>query len=203
MSLLIAGDWEDAGQTPSLQTSSALPDSIEEERLIVDACRQGDVRAFERVYREHQNALFGVALRMLGGQEDAEDAVQTTLIRLYRSIRNYRFEARLGSYLMRILINVCYDMLKTRKKHSQVEIEPVEPVRPAAPDLRLQLEEAILTLPDRMRACFVLFAVEGYAQREIAEMLDVRVGTVKAQIFQAKERLRALLADPDQGERAR
>lgn len=198
MNPLAVGNLAPSRRAWSLQTSNALVDPIEEERATIDACRQGDVRAFERVYREHQNALFGVALRMLGRQEDAEDAVQTTLIRLYRSIGNYRFEARLGSYLMRILINVCYDLLKARKKRQQLEIEPTSTDRSSSPDLRLQLEEAILTLPDRMRACFVLFAVEGYAQKEIAEMLDVRIGTVKAQIFQAKERLRDLLTDPPQ-----
>ncbi len=154
------------------------------------------MRAFEDVYRQHQQVLFGVALRMLGGQEDAEDAVQATLIRLHRSIGNFRGDARLGSYLMRILINVCYNMLDARRKQRDFEAEPVEEVHPPGPDLRLQLEEAILTLPERMRACFVLFAVEGYPQQEIADLLEVQIGTVKAQIFQAKERLRDLLTDP-------
>jgi RNA polymerase sigma-70 factor (ECF subfamily) len=59
----------------------------------------------------------------------------------------------------------------------------------------LQLEEAIAALPERMRACFVLFAVEELKQEEIAEILSLNIGTVKSQIFNAKTRLRALLAD--------
>ena len=59
------------------------------------------------------------------------------------------------------------------------------------------MEEAILSLPERMRACFVLFAVEGFPQKEIAEMLQIREGTVKAQVVQAKERLRAILTDEE------
>ncbi len=82
MNPLAVGNLAPSRRAWSLQTSNALVDPIEEERATIDACRQGDVRAFERVYREHQNALFGVALRMLERQEDGEDAVQTTLIRL-------------------------------------------------------------------------------------------------------------------------
>ena len=119
--------------------------------------------------------------------------MQTTFIRLHRSIGRYRFEAALGTWLMRILINVCHDMLRARKR--RLDLRSAEPAPGPGPDLRLQLEEAILSLPERMRACFVLFAVEGFPQKEIAEMLDIREGTVKAQIFQAREKLRALLAD--------
>ncbi|MFP6647777.1 MAG: RNA polymerase sigma factor [Candidatus Latescibacterota bacterium] len=122
--------------------------------------------------------------------------MQTTLVRLYRSIDKYRFQSRLGTHLIRILINVCYDMLEAQKRRQQLDLEFTEPVHLPGSNLRLQLEEAILTLPERMRACFVLFAMEGYPQKEIAEMLDVSVGTVKAQIFQAKEKLRVLLTDP-------
>ena len=182
----------------SLLKSDPLPDPLEYERETIGACQRGDVRAFERVYREHQQALFAVALRMLGRQEDAEDAVQATLIRLHRGICNYRFEARLGTYLMRILINVCYDMLSARKRRQQLDLEPVDTGHRPDPELRLQLEEAIRALPERMRACFVLFAVEGFPQKEVADMLEVSVGTVKAQIYQAKERLRVLLTDPTQ-----
>ena len=173
-----------------------LPDPPQDERDTVLACQRGDLSAYERIYREHQRPLLGVAVRMLGRREDAEDAVQTTLVRLYRSIDKYRFQSRLGTYLIRILINVCYDMIEARRRRQRLDLESTEPVHLPGVDLRLQLEEAILTLPERMRACFVLFAVEGFPQKEIAEMLEVSLGTVKAQIFQAKEKLRVLLTDP-------
>ena len=180
----------------SLPKRGPLPaDPSPAERETIAACRRGDLGAFERVFRDHWRRLLGVARRMLGDQADAEDAVQTTFIRLHRSIGRYRGEAALGSYLMRILINVCHDTLRARKR--RLDLRPAEPAPGPGPDLRLQLEEAILSLPERMRACFVLYAVEGFPQKEIAEMLQIREGTVKAQIFQAKERLRALLADEE------
>ena len=180
----------------SLPKRGPLPaDPSQAERETIEACRRGDLGAYERVFREHHRRLLAVALRMLGDQADAEDAVQTTFIRLHRSIGRYRSEARLGTYLMRILINVCHDMLRARTR--RLDLRPAEPVPGPGPDLRLQLEEAILSLPERMRACFVLFAVEGFPQKEIAEMLDIREGTVKAQIFQARERLRVVLTDAE------
>ena len=161
-------------------------DPSQAERETVAACRRGD--AYERVFRDHWGRLLGVAVRMLGDRAEAEDAVQTAFVRLYRGIGRFRGEAGIGTWLMRILINVCHDTLRARKR--RLDLGPAE-TAPA------QLEQAILSLPERMRACFVLFAVEGFPQKEIAEMLQIREGTVKAQVFQAKERLRALLTDEE------
>ena len=180
----------------SLPRRGPLPaDPQQAERETIEACRQGDLGAYERLYRDHWQRLLGVAVRMLGDPAEAEDAVQTAFIRLYRGIGRFRGEAGIGTWLMRILINVCHDALRARKR--RFELQPDEPAPAAGPDLRLQLEEAILSLPERMRACFVLYAVEGFPQKEIAEMLRIREGTVKAQVFQAKERLRAILTDEE------
>ncbi|MCY3738210.1 MAG: sigma-70 family RNA polymerase sigma factor [Gemmatimonadaceae bacterium] len=170
-------------------------DPQQAERETIEACRRGDLDAYERLFREHWRRLLGVAVRMLGDPADAEDAVQTAFIRLHRGIGRFRGESGIGTWLMRILINACHDTLRARKR--RFELQPAEPAPGPGPDLRLQLEEAILTLPGRMRACFVLYAVEGFPQKEIAEMLRIREGTVKAQIFQARERLRAILTDEE------
>ena len=180
----------------SLPKRGPLPaDPQQAERETIAACRRGDLDAYERLFREHWRRLLGVAVRMLGDPADAEDAVQTAFIRLHRGIGRFRGEAGIGTWLMRILINACHDTLRARKR--RFELQPAEPAPGPGPDLRLQLEEAILTLPERMRACFVLYAVEGFPQKEIAEMLRIREGTVKAQIFQARERLRAILTDEE------
>lgn len=168
---------------------------LDNEREIVRRCQEGDLGALEEVYRCLQQPLLRYALRVLGGREEAEDAVQQTFVRLHRAIGGFRGESRLSTYVMRIAINVCRDDLRARARHVPAAAVE-EPSYHPSTDLRLQLEEAIGRLPDRMRECFVLFAVEGLAQKEIADMLAVSVGTVKAQVFQARERLRSLLADP-------
>lgn len=132
---------------------------------------------------------------MLGRQEDAEDAVQMAFLKLYRGLGQFQFNAKFGTYLLRIMMNVCFDLLQKRRRRKEQTAEAVEISHAPRVDLRLQIEEAINALPERMRACFVLFAVEEMPQDEIAAILGLRLGTVKAQIFHAKARLRTLLAE--------
>jgi len=132
---------------------------------------------------------------MLGRQEDAEDAVQTAFLKLYRGIAQFQFGAKFSTYLFRIMMNVCFDALQKRRGNQPQSLGEIEIPQASSVELRLQLEEAIDALPERMRACFVLFAVEEMKQEQIAEILDLRIGTVKAQIFHAKARLRALLSE--------
>ena len=139
--------------------------------------------------------LLGVGRRMLGRQEDAEDAVQTAFLKLYRGVNQFQFNAKFSTYLLRIMMNVCFDLIQKRRGRKEQVLEDTEVSHAPRIDLRLQLEEAINALPEGMRACFVLFAVEEMKQEQIAEILHLSVGTVKAQIFHAKARLRSLLAD--------
>ncbi len=174
---------------------TSLAYELENEREIIHRCQAGDMRAYEIIYRRFEQPLLSVGLRMLGRREDAEDAVQMTFLKLYRSIGKFRFDSKFSSYLFRIMINVCFDLIrkKTDEKNKKREVD--DGLHQPVVELRLQLDEAIRGLPEKMRACFVLFAVEELKQDEIAEMLNMRLGTVKAHIFQAKARLRALLAD--------
>jgi RNA polymerase sigma-70 factor (ECF subfamily) len=121
--------------------------------------------------------------------------VQTAFLRLYRAINQFQFTAKFSTYFFRIMMNVCFDLIQKRRGKKEQVFEAMEISHAPRIDLRLQLEEAINTLPERMRACFMLFAVEEMKQDEIAEILNLSVGTVKAQVFHAKARLRALLAD--------
>ena len=93
------------------------------------------------------------------------------------------------------MLNVCFDALNKKKKMQTAELQEVEQSYSPGVDLRLQLEDAIKRLPERMKACFVLFAVEGLKQTEVAAILDLNLGTVKAHIFQAKAQLRTILSD--------
>jgi len=161
---------------------------------IIKRCQSGDVSAFKEIYKKYEQPLLRIALRMLGQIQDAEDAVQTTFIKLYHGIKNYKFSAKFSSYLYRILINVCYDLLGKRKKMNLQDLDNVEPSYSVDDELKIQLEAAILTLPEKMRACFVLFAVEEFKQTEIAEILKLSVGGVKSNIFHAKSKLREMLS---------
>lgn len=162
----------------------------------MEKCRAGDIDAFRLIYLRYEQPLLHIAFRMLGRQEDAEDAVQLTFLKLYRGIHRFRAGARFSTWLFRVHMNVCYDALRRRRRRptEPLECDPADPAPAVDPRLGEEIDRAIAALPERMRACLVLFAVEGFEQKEIARILRISVGGVKSNIFHARERLRISLA---------
>jgi RNA polymerase sigma-70 factor (ECF subfamily) len=164
---------------------------------IIKRCKKGDLMAYRLLYERFEQPFLHTALRMLGRQQDAEDAVQEAFLKLYRGIRHYKSGSRFSTYFFRILINSCYDILRKRSPVVSEEFDPSDlPYHPSQDaGLRVSIEEAISALPERVRISFVLFAVEGLKMEEIAQIMGIRVGTVKASIHRARIKLRAWLAD--------
>ena len=160
-------------------------------------CRAGEKGAYEVLCREHGPRLLQVAESLLGNRQDAEDAVQQAFVRLYERIGSFRGEAALGTYLFRILANVCQDQRRRRPKRPMLEVRDAMMTHRPQLELRARLRAGIEALPERMRECFVLWAVHEMKQTEIAEMLQITVGAVKAHVHQAKARLRPLLREPE------
>lgn len=137
-----------------------------------------------------------MAYRMLSNKEDAEEALQNAFINLYRKIGQFQFDSAFSTWFYRIVVNACFDELKKRRHSVGVPLEQAAEVsQQAHTELGHHLQKAIDTLPPKMKACFVLFAVQGFKQREIAEILKMKEGTIKAQIFGAKARLREVLGE--------
>jgi RNA polymerase sigma-70 factor (ECF subfamily) len=133
---------------------------------------------------------------MLNNQQDTEDAVQTVFLNLYRSMKKFKFKSRFTTYLFSITRNVCHDILNQKKT--------IEEDLNAAADILISdmpsdhdLSASISRLPEKTRECFVLFAIEGYPQEEVAEILNIKIGTVKAMIFQARQKLISWLAEEE------
>lgn len=173
-----------------------------DEIQIIQRCQEQDLTAFKMLFERYEQPLLRTALRMLGQQQDAEDAVQTTFIKLHRGIKNFRLEARFSTYLYQILMNVCIDTMrkKGRQRTFPVKEEILADDPPA--EMSYKLEKALLSLPERMRACFILFAIEEVRQEEIAQVMGLTVGGVKAHIHHAKVKLRDILSQPYEGEMA-
>lgn len=172
------------------------------ERKVIRKCREHDLGAFKMIYDRYEQPLLRTAFRLLGQRQDAEDAVQTTFLRLFHGIQDFRRDSKFSTYLFRILINTCLDTLEKRKREGARALQAANLSCNPKRELQIHLEEAIAALPERMRACFVLFAVEGARQDEIAEILDLSLGGVKSNIYQAKVRLRAVLSDSPAKERS-
>ena len=166
----------------------------EPDEKLIRRCQDGDMEAFNHLYRHYEKSVYGLCLRMLNNLQDAEDAMQSIFIKIYRHISNFKFHSSFTTYLMRIAYNACFDMLHRRKiKSMNLQDIPHPPYQMETMDY--QIERAIARLPERSRACFVLFAVEGIPQEKIARILKIRTGTVKALIFQARRKLQSWLEE--------
>ena len=168
------------------------------ERALVDGLRSGALSAFEDLYRKHAARMKSMAFNLLGNSTDAEDAVQEAFLRVYRHRSSFRGHARLSSWLFRVLINACHDLGRQRRRHRETtDLDSAAPLLPPAPQvdhpLRLTLERGLAGLSDRQRLVFLLFEVEGFRHREIAEILDIAEGTSKYALFEAKRQLQAVV----------
>ena len=163
----------------------------------VAAAAAGDTRAFERLYRAHVGRVYSLACR-LAGPADADEYTQDVFVRAWQKIGTFRSEARFGSWLYRLAVNVIYGQLRKkstyRKRHAESEI-PLARARAKkdAAEIRLDFDVAIEQLPDGAREVFVLHDVEGYKHREIAEMVGITAGTSKSQLHRARMILRSHL----------
>jgi RNA polymerase sigma-70 factor (ECF subfamily) len=172
------------------------------ETRLLEECRAGDVAAFERLYELHGARMKSIAANLLGSVTDAEDAVQDCFLKIYRGVASFRGDARFSTWIYRVLVNSCYDMLRRRLRRP-VEVRPeeersgdgVERSTPASDHpLRLSLEACVKDLDPRRRAAFLLFAVEGFTHREVGDILGVPEGTSKTLFFEAKRKLQRRLA---------
>lgn len=155
---------------------------------------EGDTRAFERLYRKHVPRVHGLARRMVG-HEEADELTQDVFVRAWERLETFRGEAAFGTWIHRVAINVMLARQEVRKRErgrfedddAQVEAAPVPP---RESESRLDVEAALRNLPEGARRVFVLHDMEGYKHHEIAEMLDITVGTSKSQLHRARMLMR-------------
>jgi RNA polymerase sigma-70 factor, ECF subfamily len=163
---------------------------------LLAACRRQDIRAFEQLYYTHGGRLKSIAFHIVGNRQDAEDAVQETFLKLYRAIEGFHGEAAIGTWLCRIVINICYDLARKRKREAEpADFEERCGHRDGHLPLRVALEDALRRINPRHRMVFHLYAVEGLRHAEIASILEVPEGTSKAWLFEAKKELKRLLTE--------
>ena len=153
---------------------------------------------FEEILIGSYDRLFGVAFRILGSKEDAEDVVQGVCLEAPTRFESFRAEASCTTWLYRIAVNRSIDMLRARRRRSKASAEwgEVEGQRRAEiseqQDQRRYLAELMTSLEDADRALLSLLMVEGMTQAEVSEALDIPAGTVGWRVSQIKDRMRAV-----------
>ncbi len=166
--------------------------------LLLRESREGDERAMERLYERYKNGFFSLALRYTSNRVAAEDLLQDIFIKILSHIRDVENEETFVAWMYRIALNTCYSYLRGQRSAGRraVSLSEVEGRKEEAvyngheESLSGHLEEAIRSLPERLRAVFVLHDVEGYKHREIARILGCTVGTSKSQLFKARLKMR-------------
>jgi RNA polymerase sigma-70 factor, ECF subfamily len=175
----------------------------QEDAALVERCRNGDLAAFEEIYRAHSGRLFSVACRLVGNPADAEDLLQEIFLAAHRKLDTFRGESALGTWLYRLATNLCLDHLRSRAGRSNQLTDALDD-EPGLFDgststlaeqtvAKMDIERALARLPDGCRAAFVLHDIEGLEHREVAAILGVAEGTSKSQVHKARLKLRALL----------
>ena len=176
----------------------AVDKSVHRVKLVRDAQR-GDVAAFERLARDHYQQLYSFAMSFAGGPAEAADVAQEALVKAYRKIGSYRFASSFSTWLLQIARNTFRDRLR-QKQLAQAKLERfadlesrVEPATPeqelARKQLRQVIDRALQRIDPRFREVVLLFDLEGLDYKEIAEVCDLPMGTVKSRLRRGRDAL--------------
>ena len=183
------------------------------DKILIERSQNGDVKAFEELISGHEKRIYNIAYRLTGNYHDASDMAQETIIKIYKSISKYRGDAAFTTWIYRITVNTCMDELnrRKRKKESFYDIEEGEVFNEIAdysmnPEniieqerIKQYLENLILALNPEYRIVMVLREHSGFSYQEIADYLNISIGTVKSRINRARIALqRKITSDAEQ-----
>jgi RNA polymerase sigma-70 factor (ECF subfamily) len=185
----------------------ALPS---EESALAERFRAGDRIAFDEIVTLHRRAVYTIACRLLRNHEDADEAAQLAFVKAWDARFRFRGDAQLKTWLTRIVLNVSKSMLSARRPCEALPDESswADSAQPD-PDHRIdrvrsrdELRRAVGQLPNRQQEVVMLKVYEGLTHREVAEILELSEGAVKAHLHQAVSNLRRRLAGSKQMEKA-
>lgn len=183
---------------------------MNEETIWIDAARNGDAAAFERLVRQYEKRVLALTRRMCKNPADAEEAAQDAFLAAWQGLRFFRGESAFSTWLYRLTANACVDLLRREGRHQaaagaalddeEVPLDlPDESPTPHAlaerAELRAQLEAGLNALPEEYRTVLVLREVHQQSYDEIAEILSLELGTVKSRISRGRKRLRNFLLE--------
>lgn len=177
-----------------------------EHKDLIEACVKGERSAQRELYDLFSKKMYVVCLRYTKSQQEAEDVLQESFIKVFKNIKGYRGDSRLDYWIKRVVVNTALN--SQRKKlymYPMVDIEDVKnefDLSKAFTNFRMEeLLAMIRELPTGCQTVFNLFAIEGYSHKEIAKMLEVSEGTSKSQFARARKLLQEKIAEEEKTER--
>jgi RNA polymerase sigma-70 factor (ECF subfamily) len=187
---------------------------LQEDRTLARRVASGDKAAFDSLVLRHKDRVFNLCYRLLGDYEEANDSAQETFIKVYGSLKKFRFESAFYTWLYRIATNTAKNHLVAARRrpldynldlqdpdqyemHGKLKTEDTPEGNLLSEEIRETVNRAIEGLPEDLRTAIMLRELEGMSYEEIATTMECPVGTVRSRIFRAREaidkRLRPLL----------
>lgn len=175
-----------------------------DERALIERCRTGDDTAFGELVERYKNLVYGLVYRLVPDRSQVDDLAQEVFLKVHRGLPYFRGDARLSTWIYRIVQNVCFQARARRPPDVPLEAPgdagPRRRTEPGGPDasfaeieLRDRLEKAIAQLPEQYRLLIAAHYFEGVQYDALADALHMPLGTVKTHLYRAKRRLRELL----------
>jgi RNA polymerase sigma-70 factor (ECF subfamily) len=173
-----------------------------DERALIERCRIGEDAAFGELIERYKNLVYGLVYRLVADRGQADDLAQEVFLKIHRGLPYFRGDARLSTWIYRIVQNVCFQERLRRPSATSLDARddrrrPLDPGKPdgafADLELRDRLEKAIAQLPDQYRLLIAAHYLDGVQYEALAESMNMPLGTVKTHLYRAKKRLRELL----------
>lgn len=166
---------------------------------LVRACQQGDMRAFEQLFRLCRDPVFRLAYRFTGNRDDAEDLTQDIFVKVFEHIGSFRCESSFATWLYRLAVNTCLNFKRDAKPAESLgvadELEDTESpeVIWERVELQREIEAEIAALPTPLRVAFVLVVLEGMPYRDAAQILNLSIDAIRMRVSRARQILRERL----------
>ena len=181
-----------------------------QDELLIRRAQRGDADAFEQLLLEHQKNVYNLCYRMAGNPDDAMDLSQETFLRAWRCLDQYQFASAFSTWLYRLCSNICIDFLRRRRRQQTVPltfedadgeeqtyaVPDVQPLPEEQVELKLTRETlaaAMAQLLPEHRAVLQLRVVNERSYEQIADVLDIQIGTVKSRLSRARNQLKKIL----------
>ena len=172
------------------------------ESALISKAKKGDKQAFRSLYDEHIGRVYALCYRLTGEKGLAEDASQEVFIQLWKKLGNFDGQSQFSTWLHSVTANITISYMRKQKGWVQrmlnLESSGINEMPAEENCTNVDLEALVIRLPERARMVFVLHALEGYRHEDIANMLNMAVGSSKAQFFRAKHLLRDFMGVDDE-----
>lgn len=191
-----AGVLDGSGALDILSTPPGA--ECDDDLALVRRTQQGDTEAFSELVRRHQQVTFNLAYRFMRDGTQAEDMAQEAFLKAYRLLHGFRGDSSFSTWLYRVTCSVCLTELSRRKRRGEVELQPVHyknvAIHPSYTlDIPDQIRRCVTLLSDRYAEIVTLYYLKGVSYDEIAESMDIPLGTLKTWMFRARKQLRKIV----------